>query len=151
MDVSYLLLARHAQTGVEGGFSALGAGVDTEFVPGLPFFVPSLYVVLKMGFERDEAMRDHTLRIRVLDPDGEEVIASTDTLIAARDDFPPTREHLLINIMLGLLNLVLPKEGVYRFQALCDGQVVKETRLRVEQQFPAVQSQNSDVERGTEQ
>jgi hypothetical protein len=131
MDVRYFILARHAEPGTDGSFNALGAGIDTQVVPAFPVHYPVLYAIAKVAFEREDAARDHTLTVNVLDPDGEQIFASQ-VITQLGQELPPNRETLYMNLFLGFQNIIFKAEGLYTMELLVDGDVAKVLKFRLQ-------------------
>lgn len=69
-----LLLANHAQVDSDNKLNLLGAGFDRFTVAELPASVQQpFYVVVKADFEREQAGTGVPLRLRIVDPEGNEL------------------------------------------------------------------------------
>ncbi len=132
MDVRYLLIARYAEVVQDGSVNLIGAGSDVHLTSALPTALPMLYVVAQVALDMEDAASSHTLKIRVVDPQGGQ-IAETDMInIDAQANVPGDREHLGAKIVLGLQNIELKVYGRYRIQLYYDEGIVKQAQLRVD-------------------
>jgi hypothetical protein len=132
MDVRYLMLAKYAEQ-TPDGMNVIGGGIDVFRAESFPHAIPSLYVAVKVTFERSDLELPHTLRVRLIAPDGDQ-LTSTETIPVPVDDLPPGKENLSANLTFGFHSFLFPKEGRYRIQLLCDEETAKESVFRLERQ-----------------
>jgi hypothetical protein len=149
MDVRYFILARHAESTGDGAFNALGAGVDIQAATVFPVLYPVLYVVAKVAFERGDLSYLHVLRVQVIDPNGEQIVASDLANIPIGAEFPAGREFINASILVGLHNIMFKAEGLYEFQLVVDGEIAKVTKLRMER-LPSTETPVLAPETGAE-
>ncbi len=133
MEVQYLILARYAETLPDGGLQVIGGNLDMLTVAEVPYAFPSLCLTSRVSFDREDALVSHDISFRVTDPDGEP-IAETKLGTTPEHTFSPNRDRLNVNATVLMMNLLLAKEGIYRFEVIVDNSPAKSTPLRVELQ-----------------
>ena len=101
----------------DGKISAIGI-FDRIDAVSLPFTLESAVHVVRL---RGPAKREVRLDQNVISPDGKEM-AST------QSEFKLDRFGT-INVLSGIKNLILEKEGLYSFQAFCDGVLIATATL----------------------
>jgi hypothetical protein len=132
MDVRYLLIARYAEVAPDGSVNLIGAGSDVHLSSALPTALPMLYVVAQVALDMEDVASSHTLKIRVVDPQGGQITETDVINIGAQANVPADREHLGAKIVLGLQNIELKEYGRFLIQLYYDDSVVKRAQLRVD-------------------
>ncbi len=132
MDVRYLLIARYAEVVPDGSVNLIGAGSDVHLTSALPTALPMLYVVAQVALDTEDAASSHTLKIRIVDPQGGQITETDVINIAAQPNVPADGEHLGAKIVLALQNIELKVYGRYRIQLYYDEDVVKQAQLGVD-------------------
>jgi hypothetical protein len=94
LELDFALLADSAQ--IQGGKTyVLGGGISVYWTPQLPSLMPAV-LVLQLSFQHSEARPDHSLRVNVIDSDGNAVVPSLEAVVPVAsnphmpDDIPIT-------------------------------------------------------------
>ena len=99
---------------------------------GEPIVHPVMYVVAQFEFRAGE-QGNKASRLALLDEDGREVVMLTGQLSVPA--IPPG-ETTIVNQIVALNNLTLPKFGRYEFRLVLDGATVVEIPLTVARALP---------------
>ena len=129
MNVSYLIVAKYAEQ-TNDGLNIIGGDIDLFFSETIPLNVPFLFVATKVVLGQEEASVPHSLRVRLVGPDGDQIIESDEIPVPA-NDFLPKEDRFNAKLVFGFVNVVFLEEGLYRFQLLFDGKAEKDAPLRV--------------------
>lgn len=112
----------------QGKLSLLGA-FDTVCARELPVVHPQCSLALRIVYDQQDAGR-HQLRIRCLDPSGNECLPPFEPVIDVA--FPtPFLPFVTRNIVLNLQRVKFEKAGLYRFRVESEGRLQVEIPLRV--------------------
>lgn len=127
-ELDYALVGEHVRA-AEGIAHILGAGVDTIFVPQVPSG-HNLALLIRLTFTQEETGRPYEVRIVFRDADGNHLAELT-----ARET-PLWREDMPAGWPVGVLAAInlgvpLPAYGLYSFQIVLGGSVLKTIPLRV--------------------
>ena len=118
MDLKFALLADAVNESKEGKLNITGE-FNTIWSPSVPLTYPFLCIVARFEARVSEGTQ-HTLRIGLFDEDGGVVIPVSPDLelgFVSTGRGRPLRAQVIIQ----LVNFVLPKHGDYEFHLLVDG------------------------------
>lgn len=116
MDVEFALLADYAAVTNDGKLTAAGI-FDRVTPPQLPWQHPTMFIALRVLVHPGEE-GEHKVRIRLVDPDGTEIVAlDADSAVPTVDPVEGAR----LQFVLALNNLVFPAAGRYGFDVFLDG------------------------------
>lgn len=130
MELDFALLARSA-VAAEGEFNALGGGLSSVLLPTLPAVI-SIAVVTRFVAQPEEFGESYAFGLQVYEPLMLRPSAApmgTPFKIESSSEDPD--DPLSVIAVMSLAGLRLEREGVYRFDLLVDGKVVKEMPLKV--------------------
>lgn len=117
MELIFAMLADHVAETKEGKLVIVGE-FDTIGAPQFPATHPSFFLVARFQGTAAEA-RSHRLRIRLVGPDGQNVLPQDPEL-----QVHAVRVHENVsraNILLNFAGLQFPQPGVYHFRLELDG------------------------------
>jgi hypothetical protein len=124
------ILANSAE--VRGNLAyVLGGGIDTVWSPALPAPL-NAGLLLRLLAHPSEADRPHTLEVRFLDEDGNEIAQrlTGSFMVAVPDPKPPVGWDMPILFAMTIQNLPLEKFGRYSIEVLADNVHLKSLNLR---------------------
>ena len=128
MHTNFAFLCDAAAQGAEGKLHALGIGISQLRASQVPVQRPVMVLVAQIAFAHDE-IGAHPLAIRVIDPDGGNVVPPVDGQIAfsAPDEALSPVAQVVVE-----LNLVtFPRYGVYSIELAIDGQSIASLPIEV--------------------
>jgi hypothetical protein len=127
MDVSLAVLADYANVSREGKLNIMGI-FDRIFARQLPGQFPPMQLVIRIDARFSELGREHSMEIRLMDPDGEAIfdINGSFTPMAAEPG-----QGVSLNHIIGLANLPLAKTGDHTVAIWVDNDLKKEVELKV--------------------
>jgi uncharacterized protein DUF6941 len=134
MELEYALLADAAQVS-EGKTFILGGGVTILWRQQFPAPL-GVVLVAQFTYHRSEAESDHTLRIQVIDADGNPVLPEIQGEMHVGEPTPgmPRNVPLGVPVLIGFPPLpVLQREGAYSVEIILDGRHVKSLSFAVAQ------------------
>jgi hypothetical protein len=117
-----------AATITAGKLSMLGS-FDHLGSPSFPTTHSSCVVICKLRMDHEDSGR-HELKLRIIDPDGHDVIPPAESLIEVEIDLDASGHH---NHLWHIRGLPLPKPGVFYIDAIMDGSLLARTPLFVKQ------------------
>jgi hypothetical protein len=145
MELSWMLLANHAESPPNGLLYVSGAGWDTVNVqaplpPGAaPEGVVAIaqgHLVVRLSFHHTETGTDFPLEITVIDEDGAEIARIQGTVTAERqDEDAPPRWSRATNVVLPLTGMPLPRFGEYRIHLRVNGEHKGDLPFRVVRRY----------------
>lgn len=116
MNIELALLADYAAVANDGKLSA--AGIFDRLAPlQMPWQHPTMYIALRVHFHPGEE-GDHKIKIRLVDPDGKEIVA-LDADVAVVDMDPIEGGH--VQLVLALNNVPFKSLGRHAFDIFLDG------------------------------
>jgi hypothetical protein len=129
MQVKLALLADYANITAEGKLNILGI-FDRVQVAQLPAVHPQMQFVLRLEAKPADKDKQHTLELRLHDPDG-------DTVFDIRGEMVPRgggpTQTIATNQIITINNLALEKAGGYTFVVFVDDSLKAEVPLVVEE------------------
>jgi hypothetical protein len=121
MELEFFTICDYAAD-MGGGKLLIVGTFDSVAVKEFPAIQPILSVVGKVLFHKDEAGK-HSVKVGITDPDGNVTVPSGPGEVPV--DFPDGKETLVMNLILGAIQVKLPKAGKYTVSLEIDGQVVR--------------------------
>lgn len=116
MNIELALLADYAAVTQEGKLVAAGIFHRLN-PPELPWQHPTMFIALRVHFHPGEE-GDHKLKLRLVDPDGVEIVAlDADTHVGAGDPV----EGFNMQMVLSLNNIPFKVRGRHAFDVFLDG------------------------------
>jgi hypothetical protein len=134
MELEYAFLADAAQVS-DGKTFVLGGGVTILWRQQFPAAL-GVVLVVQLTYHRSEAESDHTLRIHVVDADGNAVLPEIQGEMHVGGPTPgmPQNVPLGIPVLIGFPPMpVLQREGAYSVDVVLDGRHVKSVSFVVAQ------------------
>ena len=128
MQATLGLLADYANVTREGKLNIMGI-FDRIVVPSFPGRHPQMQLVLRMEAAFTERDRPHKVEVRFHQPEGSALFEISAELVVGGGD---PGEAATANQILTLGNLPLPKEGVYFFAIVVDGDLKLQIPLKVQ-------------------
>jgi hypothetical protein len=126
MNVDLAALADYASETRDGKLIAAGI-FDRIAPPTIPWQHPTMYIALRLHVHPGEE-GTHALRIRLVDPDGNELMSMDgDTTIGEIDPV----EGTTVQLVLGLNNVVFNTAGRHGFDLFIDGRYEHSLSLTV--------------------
>jgi hypothetical protein len=132
MEIEIFTLADHAQD-VQGKMFISGT-FDALHAPQFPLTYPFFTLAMRLRFSEKEA-GDHQLTIKVLDPDGKDLVKNVEGNLPVQAP-PPPATYTGINFTLNLLQVQFAKAGIYTFELYLDGEWETGLKLNVVQRTP---------------
>lgn len=128
MNVDLALLADYAAVTKEGKLVAAGI-FDRLRPPKLPWQHPTMYIALRVHFHPGEE-GGHKIRIRLVDPDGTEIVGmESEATVAVLDPL----EGGTTQIVLNLNNVPFKVRGRHAFDIFLDGRYEHAISLTVDE------------------
>jgi len=116
VNVELALLADYAAVTKDGKLIAAGI-FDRLIPPQMPWHHPTMFIALRVHFHPGEE-GDHKIKIRLVDPDGQEIVAlDTDASVATGDPL----EGANMQLVLSLNNVPFAALGRHAFDIFLDG------------------------------
>lgn len=116
MKLLLLLTAEYANVTGDGKLNVMGV-FDTINAPSFPARHASMYLVAKLGAELGEYGETRNLSIRLLDPDGNQLINLPGTVNIPKGQGGIKPE---VNALVELKDIVFPKPGPHQFVIFVD-------------------------------
>jgi hypothetical protein len=134
MKLAVALLADSAIANPQDGkLYILGGGISWIGAPSFPMAHPSLALALNFLFTPSECGRQHTLEVRLLDPDGRELVPMfTQQVVPGKNQADPTAPSGWVTVC-SYIQLVFRKPGENAFSIVLDGHEVESLPLTVKQ------------------
>lgn len=129
MQVSLFQLADYANTTADGKLNVMGIFRILR-AQSFPVRHSSMVVVIKLSPELGEYGQSRTLTIKLVDPDGKEIISLSGPLNIPepKGGLPPE-----VNAILEIKDLIFPHPGPYQFVLMLDKDHKGSISLQVEQ------------------
>lgn len=134
MNVEIGAICDAATADNSGKLNMLGV-FDTIFAQKFPTVHPHSTVVFRLCFEGGEEI-PQKFRLLFLDDEGKEFIPP----LQFQEESGQKKKSLnrgTHNVLIGLNNLKIPKQGEYRIQLECEGKMLKEVRFSAKKVIPA--------------
>jgi len=128
MRVDLALLADYAEVSQRGGKLMVCGIFDRISLGDLNAVHPHMALALKLVSEPGEDP-DHDLVVRLVDPDGTDVVASMEGHVEVKDE---GRGEASVNIILDLNLVKFASHGPHSFDIFLDGELEKQVPLMVE-------------------
>ena len=128
MEVSLAVLADYASVSQEGKLNILGVFGEIN-PPLLPFALPQMYLVSIYDAGPAEVGTDKTIRIAMLDGDGNELLSLQQAIKVPELKRPGSR--ITINHVVGMAGVKFDKPGDYAFVILVGGEEKRTVSLHV--------------------
>jgi uncharacterized protein DUF6941 len=133
--LDWALLANAAEGPPDGLVYILGAGIDTLWRDQFPAPFGGA-MVLRVLTNQLESVSSHRVEVRCSDDDGNAVLAQPIAFTVPPREAP--REHppgwdLAANIVINLAAVRFERPGIYRFEILVDGELVRTLPFRLVQ------------------
>jgi hypothetical protein len=120
VQVQYLIVATDVTDGPEGTVNIYEGDFDTLWATGFPAAVPRLVLLCRLILAATECDYPHTLRIELLGPDGEQLLAlAPHTFVQARHPTEPYRP-VRHRVRCTFAPVQFPAPGDYGFHLLVD-------------------------------
>ena len=128
MNVEYAFLCDYANS--SNKLTAVGIGIDSIYVGGLPAIHPQLFVVLALKFTASETGRKRAFEVHLQDADAKDIIPpiTGDLDIQTPAEGMTYRTHRIVS---GLYGLKLEQLGNYQISWLIDGNEAHSLHFRV--------------------
>lgn len=120
-----------AATVTAGKLSMLGS-FDHLGAPSFPAQHSACVVICKLRMDHHDSGR-HTVQLRIIDPDGIDVIPPAESVIEVEIDIDSSGHH---NHLWHIRGFPLPKPGTFYIDAIVDGSLLARTPLFVTQGQP---------------
>ncbi|HEV2012367.1 MAG TPA: hypothetical protein VGR77_00560 [Candidatus Dormibacteraeota bacterium] len=132
MNLAVALLADSAIANPQDGkLYVLGGGISWIGAPSFPAVHPAIALALNFLFAPSECGRPHTVEVRLLDPDGREIVpAFTQQFVPPKNPTDPTLPSGWVNVC-SYIQLRFEKPGDNAFSIMLDGQEVASLPLRL--------------------
>lgn len=145
VNLDWMLLANYAEAApgggtvhmINGGWDTMNVRAPFEPPPGSSTAVENAVTVLqgnlvvRILFHQTELARDRTLRLIIIDEDGQEVGKIEGGFRAEPQPGHPASWEQGVNLVFPLQGLPMPKFGLYRISALVDEQHLGDREFRV--------------------
>jgi hypothetical protein len=133
MELEDIFLARFAELGPDGLFTAVGGGLNRINAGRFPWSWGFLFLLARYRLSLEEAQRRHTLAIEREFPGGQVESISPEfpmvQLATPAETGPDGRVGFGLSYC--LVNLIFPQAGVYKYRLKIDGQRIGEAKLLV--------------------
>lgn len=132
MKLAVALLADSALANPQDGkLYVLGGGLSWIGAPSFPAVHPAIALALNFEFAPSECGRPHTLEVRLLNPDGREIVpAFTQQMTPQKNPTDPTLPSGCVTVC-SYIQLKFEEPGDNAFSVVLDGQEVASLPLRV--------------------
>jgi hypothetical protein len=133
MHLRVIFLARYAEIGLDGLFTAVGGGIDRINVEGFPWAWGIMFLIAQLRLTREEALGEHVQAVERETPNGQvEPIVTGAPMLR----MPSTAEigpdgNVGLTVSAPLYNSIFPQAGVYKYRFMIDGQAVGVAELLV--------------------
>lgn len=100
MRIAYLLLADHALAADDGRLYLIGGGIDRLGAAQFPVILPHLSLAMKFYLDPAEAMAEHTIQVRLVNPNDKPIISPMGQVLAPSSPLAPIPSpyHFVYNI-----------------------------------------------------
>lgn len=116
MKLLHLLAADYANLTGDGKLNVMGIFREINAY-NFPARHPSMHLVIKLAAELGEYGETRSLTVKLLDPDGAEILSLTVPAVVAKIEGGKIPE---VNVILQLNDVIFPKPGPYQFILLID-------------------------------
>jgi hypothetical protein len=128
MEIDFALLADFAK--ISGGkMDIQGGGFENVNARKFPYAHPIMFIVLRMKVHAEELEEEHNIEIRMIDPDGKNIVPPMILNINIESDIELTSYK--IPLIGNYMNLLFPEPGNYRFDIFVDGNHEKSIPLNL--------------------
>lgn len=132
MKLAVALLADSAIPNAQDGkLYVLGGGISILWASQFPVVHPALSLALILEFASSECDRSHTLEVRLLDPDGNELVPTISQQVVPPKNPMDSRLPSGWPVVVNFIQLRFEKAGDNAFSIVLDGQEITSLPLRV--------------------
>jgi hypothetical protein len=130
MEVSYAFLARSGEFAPDGTFSVFGGDFSTIQGKTFPLLMPSMSLIAKLVFAKEESGQHHAINVDVVGEDNVNLAppAKQEFDIPAPQD---PEKKMAVSLGVVLNGLQFPRPGNYRVRLLWDGQELRTIKLEL--------------------
>jgi hypothetical protein len=143
MRLETFILADAVSAPPDGKFYVLGGGISKLNPLRLPSIFP-LGILVRFALEDSELLADHTLLIRMLDPDGEDILqgrAQIPIILTAEEPQWVAGEQRIVSAAVNLGSIPISREGIHRITLALDGDPIYERPIPVVVVQPTAQQE----------
>jgi hypothetical protein len=133
MQLRGIFLARFAEVGHDGLFTAVGGGIDAIQTGGFPWAWGLMYLLCQIRLTKEEAIGEHVQVIERETPDGqiEPLLPGTPMMQMPATAHTGPDGNVGLTISFPLYNSIFPRAGVYKYRFKIDDQAVGVAELLV--------------------
>ncbi|HEV3260208.1 MAG TPA: hypothetical protein VG013_25350 [Gemmataceae bacterium] len=132
MEVAYAFLARGGEFAPDGTLSVFGGDFTTIHGWVFPLHVPSLTVIAKLLFQREDCGRQYEVKVELVGEDNAnlapEIRQELDVPVPADPE-----KKIRLNLAVMLTGLQFPRAGKYRARLLLSGEEVRSMKFELVQ------------------
>jgi hypothetical protein len=142
MEVSYAFLARGGEFAPDGSLSVFGGDISTIHANVFPAQIPTITLLAKLVFAKEEWGRRYQFKIEVVGPDNVNLAPEIkqDFEVAVPQD---PEKKFAMNLAVMINGIQFPQPGNYRVRMLLDGQEIRSLGLELicltNQEQPSIQ------------